>query len=384
MLLARKGHRVLVLEKASFPSDTMSTLYLQPPALDRLKSWGLLDRVRASGCPSIKQWRVGFGDVVLTGFPWSPAGWTEGFAPRRTVLDPILADAAVEAGAELRTEAVFEDVLRDGDAIVGVRGRTKSGAPFEERAKIVVGADGMRSPVAAAVGAEKVVDKPSLTCGYYAFYSAVAEDLMGVYAAHKRWIACLPTNHGHSMVYVGWPHAEFHAFRADLEGNFLKSIDEVAPELGARVRAAKREERFVGTQDVPNFFRRSHGPGWVLAGDAAYHKDPCTAQGISDAFRSAESVAEAVHEGLSGARPMANALADAEKRRTEAAMPVFEWTMRNAEMRPVSQRTLMLLTALKASQEDTNRFMGLNAGTVLPTDFFQPDNLARIVSNAMA
>jgi 2-polyprenyl-6-methoxyphenol hydroxylase-like FAD-dependent oxidoreductase len=380
MLLARQGYKVLLVDKATFPSDTMSTLYLHPTAMTLLERWGLVEQLRAGNAPAIRQWVARFDDVLLTGFPWSPDGVTESFAPRRTVLDKILVDGAASAGAVLREGVVFEDVLRAGDVVTGVRCRTKAGVTFEERARVVVGADGLRSPVAEAVGASRTVDRPSLTCAYYAFYSGLGEPVCSMYARARRWVATFPTNDGLSLVYVGLPHAEFPAFKADIEGNFLATLEAVSAELAARVRAGKREERFVGTADLPGFFRRAHGAGWALVGDAGYHKDPCTAQGMSDAFRGADQLASAIDDGLSGKKPLQNALAEYEQRRNERAMPMFEWTCRVAEMKPLSPKMASLLAAIKVSQEDTNRFLGLNAGTVLAPEFFAPDNIARILA----
>ena len=140
------------------------------------------------------------------------------------------------------------------------------------------------------------------------------------------------------------------------------------------------KQRFVGTADLQNFFRRSQGPGWALVGDAAYHKDPITAQGISDSFRYAELLADAIDEGLSGRRPLSEALADYERRRTESALPLFEWACRTAELRAPSGKTRDLVAALQSNAEDTSRMMGLTAGTVLARDFFQADNIARILA----
>jgi flavin-dependent dehydrogenase len=380
MLLAQKGYKVLLADKSTFPSDTMSTLLIYPNGMRRLAHWGLLDRLRGSNCPPIGSWQMTFGDIALTGFPWSPDGVAETLAPRRIVLDKILVDAAVSAGAELREAFVFEDVIRDGDAVTGIRARTKSGGRCEERARIVVGADGMRSPVASAVNAAKVVERPPLTCTYYAFYDDVGQTRLELHIGNGRLVLAFPTNDGQALVGVIWPHDRFHEFRANIEANHQRTVEEVVPELGARLRAGKRAERFVGTADVQNFFRRSHGLGWALVGDAGYHKDPITAQGISDSFCYAELLVEAIDDGLAGRRPIADALARYEDRRNESATPIFEWTCRTAEMRPVSQKTSILLMALRASQEDTNRFLGLTAGTVLAADFFQPENLARIVT----
>jgi flavin-dependent dehydrogenase len=380
MLLARKGHRVCAIDKTAFPSDTMSTLLVFPVGMDCLVRWGLADRVRASNCPSLRSWTMAFGDLSLTGFPWSPYGIKETLAPRRTVLDKVLVDAAASAGAEVREGFVFEDVLRDGDAVVGIRGRSQSGAACEERARVVIGADGMRSSVAAALGAEKVVERPALTCCYYSFFSGLQATHVEMHVGLGRSGVVVPTNDGNALVSVQWSHGRFHEVRSDIEENHRKALAELSPDLGERMRAAKREERFVGTADLQNFFRRSQGPGWALVGDAAYHKDPITAQGISDSFRYAELLAEAVDEGLSGRRPLSEALADYERRRTESAMPIFEWACRTAELRATSGKTRDLIGALQSNAEDTSRMMGLTAGTVLARDYFQADNIARILA----
>jgi flavin-dependent dehydrogenase len=380
MLLARKGRRVLLVDKTTFPSDTMSTLLVFPVGMDCLTRWGLVDQVRASGCPSSRSWTMSFGDLSLTGFPWSPHGITETLAPRRTVLDKILLDSAGLAGAEAREGFVFEDVLRDGDVVVGIRGRSKTGSSFEERARVIVGADGMRSPFAAAVGAEKTHERPALTCCYYSFYSGLKAEHVEMHVGAGRSVVVVPTNDGNTLVSVQWPHDQFHAVRSDVEESHRKAIAALSAGLDERVRGAKREERFVGTADLQNFFRRSHGPGWALVGDAAYHKDPITAQGISDSFRYAELLADAIDEGLSERRPMDAALADYERTRNESATPLFEWACRTAELRAPSAKTRALVDALRSNPHGTSRLMGLTAGTVLASDFFQAENLARMTA----
>ncbi len=284
MLLARKGHRVLLVDKATFPSDTMSTLIIQPDGMERLARWGLAERVRASGCPSIQSWRMTFEHLALEGFPWSPDGITETLAPRRTVLDRILVDAAVASGAELREAFAFEEVLREGDTVVGIRGRSRTGLSCDERARVVIGADGMRSPFAAAVGAAKVVERPNATCCYYAFHSGIDQRPLGMHVGGRCTIVSIPTNDAQTLVAVIWPHERFHEFRADVEGNYMKSLDDVAPELGARVRAGAREDRFIGTAGLENFFRRSQGPGWALVGDAGYHRSRSRRRGSPTRF----------------------------------------------------------------------------------------------------
>src|SRR5512132_276313 len=154
MLLARAGYRVLLLDKALFPSDTMSTHVVHPPGVAALERWGLLDRLVATGCPPIDTYTFDFGPLTLSGSPRPIDGVSVAYCPRRTVLDKLLVDAAVEAGAELREGFTVEEVLTSGGAVTGIRGHGRNGASVTERARIVIGADGRHSLVAKAVGPE--------------------------------------------------------------------------------------------------------------------------------------------------------------------------------------------------------------------------------------
>ena len=153
----------------------------------------------------------------------------------------------------------------------------------------------------------------------------------------------------------------------------------MAPSLAARLRAGERAERFYGTADLPFFFRKPYGPGWALVGDAGYHNDLFPAQGITDAFRDAELLADAIDAGFSGGRPLEEALAGYERQRNEDALPVYDFTYQLASLAPPAPEMLALFGALRENQEETNHFFGLMARTVPVADFFAPENIARIV-----
>jgi flavin-dependent dehydrogenase len=142
-------------------------------------------------------------------------------------------------------------------------------------------------------------------------------------------ILVFPTHDGQHCVGVGGEVSGFQEFRKDIEGNYLSYIDRV-PHLAAEIRAGKREHKWMGTRDQPNYFRVPHGPGWALVGDAGYHRDFLTGLGITDAFRDAEYVAEAAHEGLSGERPMEEAMARYQERRDFSAKPLYDFTTKMA------------------------------------------------------
>ena len=329
MLLARKGYRVLLLDKSHFPSDIMSTHYVQPPGVARMQRWGILDRLRATTAPPITKVTVTFGEMTFS--PPVPEGEAppEAWCPRRIVLDKILVDAAVEAGAELREGFSVKELVFDGDRVAGVRGGA-NGSVVEERAKIVIGADGLHSLVAKAVQAPEYNTIPSLTYGYYAYWSGVPCTGAELYFADAG-LLMFKTNDGCVCAGVGGPIEGFHEFRKDVEGNYERHMRS-AGEPGERILAGKRESRYLGTADQPNYFRKPYGPGWALVGDAGYHRDFITGLGITDAFRDAELLANAIDDGFSGRKPLEDALGAYEAERNDIATPLYEFTTSLAKM----------------------------------------------------
>ena len=379
MLLARKGYRVLLLDKARFPSDTISTHHIHQPGVARLKRWGLLEKVRASNVPPTTDIVFDVGPFALRATPPAYEGVAEAYAPRRKVLDKILVDAAVEAGAELREEFSVEELTTDGGAVTGVRGRGAKGPVVTESARIVVGADGARSAVARMVDAPVYNDRGMLTANYYSYWSGVELDTVELHPRPGRMIVADKTNDGLVMVTVVRPKEEFDLARSNVEGEFMRALQESAPALAERVRAGRREERFSGTGFLPNLFRKPFGKGWALVGDAGYVKDPATAQGITNSFSHAEVLAEAIDSGLSGRGEMGEALAGYERRRNEEVMPMFEHTTQLARLAPPPQEMINLLEALRDDRREAGRFLGTVTGTVPIQEFFSPENVGRIV-----
>ncbi len=381
MLLARQGYQVLLLDKAGFPSDTMSTHYIHQPGVARLKRWGLLDKVIASNCPPIRQQTLDFGPFALVGTPPPADGVADGYAPRRRVLDQILVQAAVEAGAELREHFSVNELLMDGEEVTGIRGHATGGATVSEKARIVIGADGLRSFVARSIQAPTYNLTPALTCAYYTYWNNVPVKGVELYPRPGHMIIAAPTNDGQTLIIIYWPNAAFHQVRSDIEANFLKVL-ELVPDLAERVRNGTRSERFNGTADLPNLYRHPYGRGWALVGDAGYHKDPILALGISDAFRDAELLAAAVDAGLSGRETLVEALCAYEQQRNEQSAPGFEMTLQFAHLEPPPPEAQQLLAALRHNQAQIDRYIGTFGGSVSPAEFFAPENIDQIMAAA--
>ena len=377
LLLARRGLKVLVLDRATFPSDTLSTHQVQVPGVARLARWGVLDAILEAGTPATRNVRFDQGRVVLTGrFP-ACDGTDFMCSPRRTLLDQVLVDAARAAGAEVRENFTVGELLRDNGTVTGVRGREKGAPAVTESAPLVIGADGKHSLVAEAVSARAYRTKPPQSMAFYTYWEGVPISGGELYGRPGCALGAWPTNDGLLMTYLAWPIARFGEFRQDVEGNFLRTLDAVG--LGERIRSGHRAERFRGTPDLPGYFRHPHGPGWALVGDAGLLLDPITGQGIGHAFRDAELLADAVADGLGGIRPLGKALGQYHRARDKAARPMYDFTARLAAINPPTPAETALFQALSQRQEDSDAFFGALTGSVPLREFMSPSNMVRLV-----
>jgi flavin-dependent dehydrogenase len=268
--------------------------------------------------------------------------------------------SAAAAGAEVRERCRVVGVESEEGRVVGVRVRT-GGVEETVRARVVVGADGMRSTVARLVGADVThgVTKP-LTCVYYAYWADFATDGGELHATAGAGAGVFPTNDGLTCVAVARPYADFAAYRADVDGVVAASLARLG-DLGERAAAATRVERYKGTRDVPNFFRSCEGEGWALVGDAGHHKDPITGQGMSDALHDAELLAGAVQRQLAGSGRFAG---DGGYRaaRDAAAAEQHELTCRIAALRPVPPESAPFLRAVAADPVLADSYVGMAGG----------------------
>ena len=317
LLLAGAGARVVLVDRSEPGRDTLSTHALMRAGTLQLHRWGLLDQVVAAGTPPVRRTEFRYGTAGTTVTLKPLAGVDALYAPRRTVLDPILVDAARAAGVEVLHGVTVTDVRRADDGrVAGIVGHDADGAPVDLRARVTVGADGRRSLVAAAVEAPVQQRWTSSAAVVYAHVPGFAGDAYEWCYAPGATAGVIPTNGGTACVTVSVPPARFRAeLAADVRGGFRRVLGEVSPSVAARVDAAGAPDRLRSYSGAPGFVRRPWGSGWALVGDAGYYKDPCTAHGMSDALRDAELLARALTDALAGERPEPVALAEYQRTR---------------------------------------------------------------------
>jgi flavin-dependent dehydrogenase len=339
MLLARLGHDVVVVDQASFPSDTISTHSIARSGVVQLHRWGLLDEVLDSGAPAIRQVSFNAAGESLTRPIKEKSGVDLVVAPRRYVLDTILAGAAEHAGAEVRPGVTVTGLRRDGRGrVVGVDGHDRAGARIQIGARYVIGADGLRSRVAGLVDAAITETGRAGGAAQYAYYAGVPWSGIEFFVAERSFAGVFPTHDGQACIWVCTPSADAGAVRRGAGSRveaFGQLLERSAPELAERLRQARRTSPVQGMLRQPNQLRQAFGPGWALVGDAGYYRDAVTAYGISDAFHHAELLAVALDQALRADAQETAALARYQRQRDQALREIFEITCRLATYPPV-------------------------------------------------
>jgi 2-polyprenyl-6-methoxyphenol hydroxylase-like FAD-dependent oxidoreductase len=338
MLLARAGHDVVVVDRSRFPSDTVSTHGIARGGVVQLARWGLLDAVLASGAPAVREVAFHAGDVHVTRPVKDRCGVDLLVAPRRHVLDALLVDAAVDAGARVMTGLTATGLRRSATGrVTGIVARAASGESREIGARCVVGADGLRSRTAAWFGAPTLDAFTADTTLFYAYVGDVPWRGHEFHTARDAFAGVFPTHDGEGCVWLSRPTWAAESVRragADRGAALVGELDALFPDLAARVRAGRITSPVRGTSGLPNHVRQPVGPGWALVGDAGYHRDPITGHGITDAFRDAELLAGALDNALRDPAAEQAAMAGYARRRNAALRETFELTRALASFPP--------------------------------------------------
>jgi flavin-dependent dehydrogenase len=341
LLLARLGHDVVLVDRDTFPADALSTHQIARPGVVQLRRLGLLQAVLDSGAPAIRQVTFTAAGESVTRMVKHKAGVDLLVAPRRYILDTIVAEAAAHAGVHTQLGVTVTGVRRDDTGrAIGVRGHDRTGTAIDIGARYVVGADGLGSRVARSVGAAKLEDRGDRGAVQYAYFAGLPWPGIELVIADRALTGVFPTHHGEACVWICSPSADTRYARrqaASRSDAFTAYLHRTAPALAARLRHASRTSPVTGMLRTPNYLRKAHGPGWALVGDAGYHRDAVTGHGLSDAYRDAELLAVALDRALRGQTDEATALAGYQRQRDRALRRVFDLTCAMAGYPPVPE-----------------------------------------------
>jgi len=360
MLLARAGHSVLMVDQAGFPSETMSTRYIHQPGVARLEEWDVLPSVLEAGTRAITYLSHRVDDVTIAG-PLPALGAIDfAIAPRREVLDQQLVCEAQAMGAEFRAHTKVAALLWEGERVAGVAVRGPDGVTRYEAARVVIGADGMRSTVARLAGAAVTVDDGRRTFAYYSQWR-LGGGAVRLVESSGRYLSMIPTDGDVCLLATYAPQAEFRQARTDAMAFHRGVIASLAPDLAERIRDAEQVDTLIGSGDQQNFFRQAAGPGWALVGDAGHHKDSITARGITDAFAQADLLGEVLAGRCVSDAAVDAALAEYTRRRDAVLLESYQATLGAAEL-VVTDRRLAALADVARSPERTQMYLGVMAG----------------------
>jgi flavin-dependent dehydrogenase len=383
MLLARQGHRVLLLDRAQFPSNKpMSTHFIMRPGIAALGRWGLLERIVELGAPPIREFALDAGPLQITSDTPDDGMASAIYAPRRFLLDKMLLDAAIEAGVELREDFIVRELIRENGRVVGVSGGSKNGGSVEERAQIVVGADGISSLVARETEARRYHDVATRSGVWWGYFRGVPVERAHIWLRPRRMLVAFPTDDNLTNVMIYMAIDDYHEFTADVEANFMAEFREYVPDFYERLAAGTREGQWVGTGYQPNYFREAAGPGWALVGDAGSHHDSINPSGISNAFTHAELLAAAIHEGLGDKSKLDAAVRGYQDQRDARWLAHWQFIISLASLEPPTPGFRALLGAAASQPELARRYFAFFEGQEAELDFMSPENLAQVMASS--
>ncbi|MBF6170298.1 NAD(P)/FAD-dependent oxidoreductase [Nocardia blacklockiae] len=384
--LARAGRRVIVLDSARFPSDTLSTHLLWPSGVAELARLGALTGVAELGAPPLNRaFAGGAGHAIATAFP-AVDGIDYAMCVRRAGMDQVLVRTARTAGAEIRERCRVTEIVWDGTRCAGVRYADAGGAAREIKAHMVVGADGRRSTVARLVGAERpFAEVPSGRDCYFAYWRDDATSWRRI-AAQWRAGADLGTAFpcdGGLLLCLVQPPADPGPLRpGEAERRYTAAVERL-PELGARLSGCERVGRVRSATGLSSYFRHSAGPGWALPGDAGHFKDPVTAQGIRDALHYGRLLGEAVVPVLDDPARLDRAVREWERRRVRECREIYHWTNRLARGEAMRPLEIELYRTATRHPELGELVTGIFSRTRRPAELNAPVRTARLVAGAL-
>lgn len=386
--LARRGWNVLLLDAATFPSDTLSTHLLWSDALREFDRLGVLTDILATGAPPIGRIRLSYGKHANEAAIPAPDGYPPLLSVRRVVLDAFLIDAARrESGITLLEGARITELLRERGAVSGVRGLIRgAGEALAARAAVTVGADGRHSTVARLVGTTEYDRVPPLLTTYYRYFRGIAPLESATLEAFRDpeggFCYLFPCDGGIWTLAISFPQAEFDTVRRDYDRQLAAHVARKVG-LSERLAGATPVSTWRGAADLANYFRVPHGPGWALVGDAGHHKDPITGRGIADALRHAALLATALDRARRGDTIWADALGEYHSARDAQTRALYDFTVDRPPAGVDAPTWTTYLGRALADPAFLSRYVGFMA-TVTPPEAFYSAEAVRGASGAAA
>lgn len=333
-LLGDAGLRVLLIDAARFPSDTISTHFFRGAGLvGTLRRLGVLDEVLALGAPPLVcQYMYASGDAEpAIGPAQDPGDVGFGLSVRRLGLDRILVERARRTpGVEVREGTPVRELVRDETGRVTGLVLQESDGTRAVSARMVVGADGRGSFVARSVGAAVERTEPATRAMYFRYLRGFAprngeHDGPEFSFSGDELVYAFPSDDDVTCLAISINLAGFEEFRAAPEKRFDERV-RAHPGIRERFVAAKPESRILGSGPKDAVIRTPVGPGWALVGDACLHQDPWTGLGMDNAAAHASLLAEAFVDWLAHGASEAEVFATYRRRRDEGSTPGFEFT----------------------------------------------------------
>ncbi|AUP79297.1 aminotransferase class I/II-fold pyridoxal phosphate-dependent enzyme [Flavivirga eckloniae] len=392
--LSKMGFNVLVVDKAIFPQDTLSTHFVWPRGASYLNRLGVLDEILEQ-TPSSNEIEITIEDTTIRGeipLDLLAQRFTNlhgnadritqtSFSAKRYVIDKILIDYAVKQGAKVLEGFTVNELIFDTNQqkVLGIKGKNKDGSVCEFFSKRIIGADGVNSIVAKLTNTSKEEIRENCTFAAYSYFSGFDLKKPIIQKKGRMSIGIVPTNDGHNMTMIYGPKKWAKAFRnGDKNENFIKAIKYVNPEIGEIVEKAKKEKEIIGTDKMASFIRNAAGKGYALVGDAASFKDQCTASGMTHAFRDAELIAQHIKMGFE-TNDIDNQLQLYARKRHLDTWRYQEFVSKTAEMNPASASEVQLFEALSKNKEQANRFLAMYGDTLPVRDFFTEKNIKNVL-----
>lgn len=349
LLLGQHGHRVIVVDRDQFPSDTMSTHYMSPTHVSLLDRLGVLPDLLDAGFRRILRTRTYVSDCMFE----APIGPGNAFAlaPRRDRLDSILMEHALRTGqVDFHDRTRAQGLIYDDGRVTGARVQTRGGESREIHARVVVGADGKFSNTARWVGSEAYQSTPAMRPAYYGYFeglSPLPDATLEIFFNDDRIAYLFPMQPGMDCLAIEFQPEEFAGLRQSPRATFERLYRSL-PTMESRLANARLAGQLIGTKGIENYIRTPYGPGWALTGDAGLLMDPSTGLGIGDAIAQSFLLATALSGTLRG-DDWDSAMAGFHRRRDEMLLPLYQLTLAFTAMQRMPDTAIAHLRALLAS-----------------------------------